>query len=227
MIARNCKLPFTLHCCTEDSTDIRDEVNIVPLPMEYGLETFWWKVWITSNEFPIKDKCIYFDLDMVIQNDMSRLIESECFDKILIIKAQWKLNGILTKGYKLTKTNSSIMIWDNTKRIDNMFDIMISNAEYYMLKYHGNDDYMEAEFSSVYDTLPHEWFYTRIWGYDDSDLNQYDSASDKYTDDNGIDIHLYRMPDRMICIFNGIVGIQDISDFDIIVYRGFEHYWSD
>ena len=224
MIARNCKLPFTLHCCTEDSTDIRDEVNIVPLPMEYGLETFWWKLWITSNEFPVIGKCIFFDLDMVIQNDLSKLAEYDPIDKLSVLKAQWRWDKIHRLRIKMTRINSSVIVWDNTKRTDPMFDLMIPDADYYMLKYHGNDDFMEAEFPLEYNTLPHEWFYCRVWGYDDLDPNREKNAPDPYIDLWNIRIQLYRMPDRLVCLFN---GIKDLEGIDSRIYEGFEHYWSD
>lgn len=224
MIARNCKVPFTLHCCTEYSTDIRDEVNIIPLPMEYCLETFWWKLWISSNEFPLKGKCVFFDLDIVIQNDLSQLIEYDCGDKISILKTQWRWDKIQRLGVKMTSINSSVMIWDNTERTDPMFDLMIPDADYYMLKYHGNDDFMEVLFPLEYNTLPHEWFYCRVWGYNDLDPNRFQYAQDQCIYPQNISLQLYRMPERMICLFNGIRDNHGITDQ---IYEGFEHYWSD
>ena len=222
MIARNCKVPFTLHCCTEDPTDISSNVKIIPLP-DYDLESFWYKVWITSDEFPIEGKCIFFDLDIVIQNDLSKLIEYDCVDKILVLKAQWRWDSI-RKGMPMTKINSSVMVWDNTKRTDSMFNNMMTDPEFYMFRYNGNDDYLEVRFKSDYDTLPHEWFYCRVWGYDDTDPNRGEHAPDRYVDLWNIDIQLYRMPDRMICLFN---GIRDEEGIDSRIYDGFEYYWSD
>ena len=223
MITRNCKVPFTLHCCTEDPTDISSEVKIIPLP-DYDLESFWYKVWITSDEFPVEGKCIFFDLDIVIQNDLSKLIEYDCGDKILVLKSQWRWDKIHRLGVKMTRINSSVMVWNNTKRTDLMLDKLMSDAEYYMLKYHGNDDFMEAEFALEYNTLPHEWFYCRVWGYDDTDTNRERHAPDRYVDLWNIRIQLYRMPDRLICLFN---GIKDIEGIDSRIYQGFEYYWSD
>jgi hypothetical protein len=222
MIVRNCKVPFTLHCCTEDPSGIHPEINIIPLP-NYDLESFWYKVWITSNEFPVEGKCIFFDLDIVIQNDLSKLIEYECNDKIMVLKAQWRWNSI-RKGMPMTKINSSVMIWDNTKRTDTMFSTMMTDPEFYMFRYNGNDDYLEARYKSDYETLPHEWFYCRVWGYDDTDPKRGEYAPDRYIDLWNIELQLYRMPDRMICIFNGIRGEEGI---DSRIYDGFEYYWGD
>lgn len=223
MIARNCKVPFTLHCCTEDPSGIRPEVEIIPLP-NYDLESFWYKVWITSNEFPVEGKFIFFDLDIVIQNDLSKLVEYECNDKIMVLKAQWRWDKIHRLNVKMTKINSSVIVWDNGRRVDKMLDTLLNDPEYYMLKYHGNDDFMEAEFQLEYDTLPHEWFYCRVWGYDDLDPSRERNAPDRYIDLWNIRIQLYRMPDRLVCLFN---GIKDMEGIDSRIYEGFENYWSD
>lgn len=221
MINRNCKVPFILHCCTENPRDIIDIVNIIPLPEHYCLETFWWKLWITSNEFPIKDKCIFLDLDTVIQNDLSDLIEYSPEDKLAILETRWRHIG---RFDHMTHTNSSIIVWDSNKRDDIIFDTFIKSSDRIMLKYPGNDDYTEQNFPELCITLPHEWFYCRVWGYDDSDDNRYRYQLDPYHDLWGVDLVLYRMPERMICMFN---GIREGEGIDSRIYQGFEHYWED
>ena len=111
MIQRNCDEEFLLYCCTEDSAGIREEVDIIPLPEYLHLETYWWKLWITSNKFPVRGKCIFFDLDIVIQNNLKELLEYDCDKGLFILYTKWRSEYIKEVGYniKLTSTNSSVM----------------------------------------------------------------------------------------------------------------------
>lgn len=224
MVRKNYSGEFNFYCCTEDPTGIRPEIKVIPLPEDIDMETYWWKLWITSNEFPIKGKCIFIDLDTVIQNDLTELINFDCKDLLYVIKAQWRYEKVLHKKMKTSENNSSIIIWDNQKRNDKLFDKFMTDPEYYMLKYAGNDNYMENEFPDDFATLPTEWFYCRVWGYDDTDPNRGKYVCEKYVDMWNIILGLYKMPDRMICLFNGIGPRDGIDDR---IYEGYEHYWTD
>jgi len=226
MIKRNCDVEFQLHCCTEDASNIREEVNIIPLPEHLYLETYWWKLWITSNEFPIKGKCVFFDLDIVIQNNLQELVDYECGGMLYILNAKWRSEYIkkIGKTIKLTSTNSSVMLWNSSVRVDAGLEKFIKDPEFYMTKYVGNDNYLEFELPGQYKTLPIEWVYCRVFGYDETDEDRFSYAVDIYDIGLGdMQLKLYRIPDRMICLFNGI----DSEDIDYRIYDGFEHYWSD
>ena len=225
MIQKNCKSEFKFYCCTDDASGLRPEVIPIELPKDIDLETYWWKLWIISNEFPIKGKCLFFDLDMVIQNDITDLIEYDCSDKVYVIKAQWRYFKVTQRGFRTTLNNSSVMLWNNQKRVDKIYDTFMSDPEYYLLKHSaGNDNYMEKEFPDDIDTLPTEWFYCRVWGYDDTDPDRKKRATEPYRDAWNIDVALYNMPERMVCLFNGIRFSEGIDDR---IWKGFEHYWED
>lgn len=225
MVKKNLTVPFTFHCYTDDPRLISPEVNAIPLPEQLQLETFWWKLWIHSNEAPIKGKCLFLDLDTVIQNNIDQIAEFDCGKDLYVLRAQWRYEKVMKYGAKhQTMINSSVMLWDSSDRVDTFFDKFMSNPEIYMLKYHGNDDYLEAEHHLQYKTLPTDWVYCRVWGYDDTDPRRERRAPDQYRDIWNVRLQLYRMPERMICMFN---GIGDHHGIDRRVYNGFEHYWSD
>jgi hypothetical protein len=234
MIKRNCDVEFLLHCCTEDSTGIREEVNIIPLSGDLHLETYWWKLWIISNQFPVRGKCIFFDLDIVIQNNLKEVIEYRCADKLYILSAKWKKGHITDLEYniKFTSTNSSVMLWNSSIRLDTAFDKFMSDPEFYMMKYVGNDNYLEYECQGTCNTLPTDWVYCRLWGYDYTiafeEERKYHTQY-LYKDLRGNTFQLYYMPERMICMFNGIGDYTNSSGYyiDSKVYDGFEFYWSD
>lgn len=225
MLKRNCKEQFTLYCCTEDSTGISEEVSIVPLPIdEYDLEIYWWKLWILSEELPIRGKCIFFDLDTVIQNDIQEIVDFDPGDNIFTLPCQWRMKYRLVANDYYTYSNSSIMIWDSTIDLE-IFPHYIKNNYYYEMKYYGNDEYLEFQHPDKIKTLPNHWVYSRLAGYDDSD----EEESERYRTDIfsserfNSSYPLWNIPHRMVCIFNGIGEHHT----DITVYNGYEHYWSD
>jgi hypothetical protein len=224
MVQKNCSVPFNFYCCTEDPSGLRSEINVIPLPNKYT-ESFWWKFWIVSQEFPIRGKCIYIDLDTVIQNDIREICEFDSEEDLYVLKAQWRHDKVHRLKVDQTNTNSSIMIWDNSRyTTSELWDRFNLDPEYYMLKYPGNDDFFEKEFPGKIKTLPIHWVYCRVWGYDDTDPDRGRFAPDSYIDIWNIRLQLFRMPDKMICMFN---GIRDNEGIDSRIYQGFEHYWSD
>ena len=224
MVRKNLNREFSFYCCTDNPTGLDPDIKVIPLPEHYQLETFWWKFWITSDEFPVKGKCIYLDLDTVIQNDISRIADYDCGSDLHILKAQWRITKVLVHKAPNTLTNSSLMVWDSSIRKDKMFDKFMSNPDFYMLKYPGNDDFIDQYFMKDIKTLPIDWVYCRVWGYDDTDPRRENNAPDRYIDLWNIRLQLYRMPDRMICMFN---GVHERNGIDDRVYAGFEHYWKD
>lgn len=225
MLKRNCKEQFTLYCCTEDPSGISNEIQIVPLPIEkYDLETYWWKLWILSKEFPVDGKCIFFDLDTVIQNDIQEIVDFECGEDLYVLPAQWRMRRRLIWKNYYTKINSSIMIWDSML-IDDIFSEYIKNNHYYEMLHPGNDEYLEREYGKV-NHLPTHWAYSRLAGFDDTDEDRmWDYARDTFLKhEYQILYKMWNMPDRMICLFN---SIREEDHLDNSVYAGYEHYWSD
>mgnify|MGYP001177547620 CR=1 FL=1 len=110
MVCKNFKHDFNFICHTENADNIDDNIIIQPLP-DYGLEKWWWK--LTLFEHPASVPNIFFDLDVVIQNDITHFKDYFIEDKLCLVKSYWK-------PYQLkqfdTNINSSIMLWygDNT-----------------------------------------------------------------------------------------------------------------
>jgi hypothetical protein len=225
MLKRNCREQFTLHCCTEDSSEINSEIEIIKLPIDkYDLESWWWKMWILSKEFPVKGGCIFFDLDIVIQNDIQEIIDFDCSDHLYALPAQWRMRRRLIWKNYYTSINSSVMIWDSRK-IPDIFSDYIQNNDYYEMRHPGNDEYLEREYKGV-KMLPAHWAYSRLAGFDDTDEeHMWDYVTEEFLrHEFEILYKMWNMPDRMICLFN---GIRPEDHLDNSVYDGYEHYWSD
>ena len=220
MVKNRCSVPFNFYCVTENPHKLHEEVNVIALPLQYELETFWWKLWLFSEEFPLKGKNLFFDLDTVIQNDIKDLCEYNPKDKICILEAKWREN-IRKLDPDKSATNSSVMLWDS-KYNNAVWSKFILDSDKYMLTYPGNDDFMESVTEGNIGKLPHKWFYCRAWGYDDTDPDQESRRTDPYIDAWNINWPLYNMPERMICLFN---GVDYREGMDMRIWEGFSHYY--
>ena len=224
MVKRNSSINFRFHCVTEDPSGVSEEINIISLPEAYGLEKWWWKLWILSDELPVHGKCIFLDLDMVIQNNIDPILNFDNGDDLFVLKAQWRTT---LRSKDSPSINSSVIIW-NSDTSKKYFKKFYEDPEYYLLKYRGIDTYIDTEYNDDYKTLPVDWIYCRVWGYDDTVEQEY-YTNYSYKDRIGNEFYLFYIPDRLICLFNGLGDYRETTGYyiDSRIYNGFEHYWSD
>lgn len=114
MVKGNCSLPFTFYCVTNDSREIDYEIECIPLP-DHGLKKWWHKMTIFNIDFPERPT-IYFDLDVVIQNDVVSLLDSFRDQFLsLIVKIEFgSKTGLVFEKESITPlswVNSSIMVF--------------------------------------------------------------------------------------------------------------------
>ena len=133
---------FKFHCMTEDPTDIRSEVNIIPLP-EDNLEKWWWKMWLFNEEWMTLDNGVFLDLDLIIQKPFKPIFENT----MSLLYTDWidveqMHKDILTDRYKYCDLNSSIMSWNiNTKR-NHIWKEFIEYKERIITLFRGIDNYI-------------------------------------------------------------------------------------
>ena len=162
----------------------------------------------------LSGKCVYFDLDTVIQNN---------FDEI--INYTNKLTGIYTYWYQIqtnenfpnttfrwrTPFNSSIMTWI-AEDYYWVWDKFIENKDWNIIKYYGDDRFLGNGISNK-QTFPKEWIYSRLYG-----RKEKDTPTELLEIYPGYSEGLYYFPEYKFCLFNGPT--------DEKYYKGFEKYWS-
>lgn len=174
MVKRNCSLPFSFYCLTEDSTDLYPEINTIPLDMSLDLEGAWWKMCLFNVD--LAGPTLYFDLDVIVQNNINQLFTKIVEDKLIVLRtadhgSHYPYDGspdnILTVPQSLC--NSSLMGWfpEHFKHIYNNF---IKDPDTIMTLYYGDDRLLSKDY---YDDLAF-WnmqtdFYWRNKGVDHYD----------------------------------------------------------
>jgi len=218
MVCKRFHKDFTFICYTDNPDGIDSNVVTIPLP-DYQLETWWWK--LTLFQYAIKETTIFFDLDVVLQNDITHLVDYSESGKLCTIKAYWKPHRIDMEpkppGFDMN-LNSSVMIWkgDLTK----IWDTFIEDPEKYMFTYKGIDSFLYFHHFEKLNWLPKGEVYSRLYGYDE---NNYQRAGKEE-----VKKYFYK-EDYNICIFNGWRRKTETGNSNYLLdddgYQGFEKYY--
>jgi len=219
MVCKRFKEDFTFICHTENPDNIDPNIKIVPLDLSHNLEVWWWK--LTLFQYAAKETTIFFDLDVVIQNDITHLIDYCEEGKLCTIKAYWKPHRIDMKPEAPKfdmNLNSSVMIWKGD--LTEIWNTFIEDPEKYIFRYAGIDSFLYFHHFEKLSWLPRGEVYSRVYGYDE---NNYQIAG-KYA----VKKYYYK-EDFNICIFNGwrrkLLKNQNEYLLDDDGYKGLEQYY--
>ena len=196
--------PFVFYCYTDDPTDVNARI----IPIETDLEIYWNKLAMFQKDFVPEGPCLFFDLDIVIQNPINELLD--CLsDNLTMVNARWKGKIVTDGNYKKEKqrwdmyANSSVLLW-KSNACTHIWDHFMSDPEYYMLQYKGIDRFIFHEnMHQVY--FPKGMIYSRLYGEYENEIAHCDFA-------------LFNKPEKLVCLFNGPT--------EEWMYEGFEHHWS-
>lgn len=214
MCMRNYTKEFRFICHTEDPTYLHEDIEVQPLNQELDLEKWWWKLTL-FNEYDWRlgkeGVHIFFDLDVVIQNNFEHFEEYAIDGKMSMVKAFWKTNN--SDKFDMDH-NSSVMIWKGD--CSYLWRKFNKDPEVHLFKYNGIDGFLYHECHEHITTIPKGQVYSRLFGIDKDNRFEYKGESPYFNE-----------PDYTVCIFNG--WKRDIQDGKYLLdddgYEGFEHYW--
>ena len=224
MVCKNMQDDFSFVCYTENPTNIHSDIKIIPLDLSLDLEVWWWK--LTLFREPTDEVNIFFDLDNVIQKDITHLQHYAEKDKVMMIKAYWKPwlenpEPSIKRQFDMN-LNSSILIW--TGDLTNIWNMFEEDIEFFLTKYKGIDSYLCFDHPEKLNFLPRGEVYSRAYGIDETDY--------WYTPGSPGPDKKYFSEDHTVCIFNGWKRRRwyDREGHDYILgddgYKGYEKYWN-
>jgi len=126
-------------CYTEDPTGV--EIEKIPCFKKPTLRFWWNKLAMFSADFPVKGKCLFFDLDMDIKEDPSPFLK---WDGLTILKDYWKDDLYMAPHAYDVHINSSVITWTAGEQT-HIWDHFLSNKDYFMRKYAGIDRFLVHE----------------------------------------------------------------------------------
>ena len=200
-IALNTYVKYNIYCYTDDPTGLHPYIKVIPI--EDNLEVWWNKLALFQEDFGgIKGKIIYFDLDIVIQKNLTPILK---YDSFTLIKCFWKPYKEIHKSPIRNdhNINSSVMVWNANENI-HIWDHFNTDPEYFMLEYRGIDGFMfhedlEAEF------FKENLIYSRLYGINED--SWYNPGTDWY------------LKEAIICIMNGQTTKEDYIKLQIDINK--------
>ena len=224
---------FTFICHTDNPTGIYPIIKTIQLDEELELENWWWKLQLFDEErWPLTkhNKHLFFDLDVVIQNDLQPIIDCIQDTKLTFIKCFWKTYP-LNRDDDHTKpaigwdmdNNSSVMAWSGD--LGYCWRKFRNNKEKYLKKYNGIDGFLTVECADYMENFPRGLIYSRLYGVDADECFEPIRGNQPF--------ELFHEPDYVVCIFNGWrrekYPVQIFPEgrywLDDDGYYGMEHYY--
>jgi len=172
MVSRHFHGPFQMFCLTDDSSGIINDVTCLSI-IDARWKKWWNKIPLLNDHRISKNTCLLFDLDVVIYNDISKLVE-EATETLTIAESYWIDPVRNFKGYNRNLScdlNSSIMIWNHTPEVKKIYDFFDQNCNRLMNDYKGIDKvfyYYEFEEFEI-KTIKNDWLQSyHHTGFDES-----------------------------------------------------------
>ena len=207
MVEKNCSLPFSFYCLTED----KSQKWGYPLDLDLDLESYRWKIQLFN--LPWESPTLYFDLDIVIQNNIDSLLQRIEKNKILTINPDLaginRLQDAMFLPFE-AKINSSVL-GIHPVTVSLVYERFIAAKDYNIVKYYGLDRYISDNHLSLCKYLEFDNdFYFRWKGYKTPSMYCKDTMVD------GKLLYLAHDPRKTICIIS-----QEHND----MYQGLEKYF--
>ena len=147
MVRKQSDAPF--FCFTDDPTGVEMPCIHMDDKEERDWDN-WWPVWckikmFNAPELEEFDRKIFFDLDVIIHDDITKLLLHEHRSRrntFSLIKSHWRGKAYQMANPTKSLFNSSCMVWRDNKKI---YDKWMEDPKGYVAKYHGTDDFYHNE----------------------------------------------------------------------------------
>jgi len=156
MCKRNITVPYEFHCITDDTNGLEPHINTIQLPNDPWIKTWWSKLWMFGGHFPLKGNILYFDLDVVVFNNIDPLFTHNT-GRFHIIR---DFNRCRVKDWSLS--NSSVMRWEAGK-LNYLWDEFVEKPNVIMQNNHGDQDWISKRAKADINWFPDEWIRSYKW----------------------------------------------------------------
>ena len=168
MVKRHTTLPYKFHCLTDDANGLDPDINVIKLPNDPWIKSWWSKLWMFAPEMPIKGNILFFDLDVVIFDNIDILF-THGPGKFHIIR---DFNRCRIPEWKLS--NSSCMRWESGT-MQYLWSEFKDRSAQVMQQNHGDQDWITKRARDDINHWPDQWIRSYKWemiGYKDTKLRQ-------------------------------------------------------
>ena len=156
MVKRNTTVPYEFHCITDDPTGLDPHIKVIKLPNDPWIKTWWSKLWMFGDHFPLQGNILYFDLDIIVFRNIDHLFTHDP-GKFMIIR---DFNRCRIKDWKLC--NSSVMRWQTGTK-SYLWKEFLQNPAQVMQNNHGDQDWITSRAKHETTYWPDEWIRSYKW----------------------------------------------------------------
>ena len=156
MCKRNITTDYEFHCITDSTKDLDPHIKTIQLPNDPAIKTWWSKLWMFGADFPLKGNILYFDLDVIIFNNIDHLFTHNP-GKFHIIR---DFNRCRVKDWKMS--NSSVMRWE-AGTMNYLWDEFKANSSKIMSQNHGDQDWITKRAKDDIHWFPDDWIRSYKW----------------------------------------------------------------
>tara|TARA_B100000035_G_scaffold195018_1_gene166479 strand:+ start:5090 stop:5770 length:681 start_codon:yes stop_codon:yes gene_type:complete len=199
MTKRHCTVPHEFICFTENRKGIDKEIKTMPLP-DINLDGWWHKTYFFSNDIPLEGTILYFDLDVIIFNNIDKLFDYKK-ERFCIIR---DFNRSIRKDFD--RVNSSVFRLQKGM-FANIYDQFKHSPREHMQRNRGDQDWMYKNIKNfVY--WPDDWIQSYKWEMRDRrDLQVYKGKRNFI-----VDAPPQIKPDCSVAVFHGEPNPADAND---------------
>ena len=154
MVSRHLSVPYEFACLTDDQHPIKGVKSIIRPAHNYS-KLWWHKIHMFDPGLDIQGRILYFDLDVIIHNNIDKLVENQ----------EEKFLGIRDFNRKFVakwdKVNSSVLSWIGGTNSD-IYAQFQKNPKYAM-RLHGDQDWIYQVARPRITFWPEEWIMSYKW----------------------------------------------------------------
>jgi hypothetical protein len=200
MVSRHITVPYEFVCLTDDPTKL-DGVNILYRPNAGYVKGWWHKVHMFDPTLNLSGRVLYFDLDVIIHNNIEKLIKvgHGDFFGIQDFNRKFHANWIFL--------NSSVMTWRAGTQNDiwEKFKADIPTA----MRLHGDQDWIWRIAKDRIKFWPKEWIQSYKWEIRSREELTNQGGVRKFRESkSSIKIH----PHCCVTVFHGDPKPPDVQD---------------
>ena len=200
MISRNITVDYEFHCLTDSNINLSGVNNIVQRNAGYP-KGWWHKVHMFDPGLPLTGRILYFDLDVIVLNNIDKLTFYMNRDFIGIRDFNRKFHP----SWK--NLNSSVLAW-NHGTISDIYTKFRENPGHAQ-RLHGDQDWI---FRCARDRLkfwPDEWIQSYKWEIRKKEDLTLIQGKRRFREINN---HVMPNPDCSVAVFHGDPNPADVQD---------------